>query len=50
MVRFGVKYNQAIRIATKAIDREIQRVSVQANLYEIHKMVSGMNESEYRKK
>ena len=45
-----VKYNQAILIATKAIDREIQRVSIQANLYEIYKMASGKIDADHRKK
>jgi AAA+ ATPase superfamily predicted ATPase len=42
--------NQALRIAVKAIDKEIKETNIKANLYEIYKMKSGKAAWEYREK
>ena len=44
-----MRYERAIKIAIKAIDREIQRVSPDANLFEIWFADCGENASKYRK-
>jgi hypothetical protein len=44
-----MRYDRAIKIAIKALDREIQRVSPDANLFEIWFADCGENASTYRK-
>ena len=38
-----MKYSRAVKLAVEAIDREIQRLAPDANLYELMKMESGRN-------
>jgi hypothetical protein len=40
--------NGAMRIALKAIDREIRRVTIQANIYQDYKLAGAKHDWEYR--
>ena len=44
-----MNYEQAIKIALKALDKEIQRMAPNANLYEIYLADCGKGAYEYRK-
>jgi len=45
-----MKYSQAVNLAIKAIDNEIKRLNVDANLYEFYGMAKGKGNWEQRKK
>ena len=45
-----MNYQQAVKIAIKAIDQEIKRIAPQANMYEFYGLESGKTDANYRRR